>query len=66
MSLEAIDKQLKATEVSQRKKFLIKQLHNLDIYQTSDGRKLEDLSLYTLEWLHVEERNKAAKAYAEK
>lgn len=66
MSLEAIDQQLKDTEVSQRKKYLIKQLHNMEVYKTSDGRKLEDVSLYTLEWTFIEVQNEAAKAFAEK
>lgn len=66
MSLEAIDQQLKETEVSQRKKYLIRQLHNMGVYKTSDGRRLEDVSLYTLEWTYIEAQNEAAKAYAEK
>jgi hypothetical protein len=52
--------------VTARKGFLIKQLNKLGIYQLSDGRKVdENLSLYTLEWSHVEEKNKVAKAYLE-
>jgi hypothetical protein len=65
LSIETIDKQLKETEVSQRRKYLIQQLHNMEIYQTKDGRKLEEISLYTLEWTHIDAINESAKAYWE-
>lgn len=65
MSLQTIDNRLKDTEVSQHRRFLIKQLHNMEIYYTSDGRKLEDVSLYTLEWTYIDMRNEVARAYGE-
>ncbi|WP_255247367.1 hypothetical protein [Paucisalibacillus globulus] len=65
MSLEALDEQLKQTEITARKNYLIRQLRILGLELAPDGRMLEDLSLYTLEWMHVEEKNKAAKAYGE-
>lgn len=66
MSLEAIDKNLRETEVRKRREYLTKQLRTMDIYQTKDGRRLEDVSLYTLHWTYIEAMNEAAKAYAEK
>ncbi len=44
------------TDVQKRKNHLIKELHRMEIYQTSDGRKLEDCSLYTLEWTNIDVR----------
>ncbi len=43
-------------EVQQRKSELIKGLRRLGIFHTSDGRKLEDCSLYTLEWTNIDVR----------
>lgn len=43
-------------EVQQRKSELIKGLRQLGIYQTSDGRKLEECTLYTLEWTNISVR----------
>ncbi|GIO25360.1 hypothetical protein [Oceanobacillus sp. J11TS1] len=43
-------------EVKQRKEHLIKGLKRLGIYHTSDGRKIEDCSLYTLEWTNISVR----------
>ena len=57
ISMEEIDKSLRKTEVSQRKKFLILNLKRLGVYQSKDGRRLEDLSLYDLEWLYIEVKN---------
>lgn len=66
MSITEIGERLKQTETSQRKKFLISQLNKMGIYHLEDGRKIDDsLSLYTLEWSHIQEKNKAAKAYGE-
>lgn len=64
--MQQIDKSLKQTKVRARKKFLIRQLERMGIYQTSDGRNLKDVSLYTLEWTSITEKNKASKAYADK
>lgn len=57
ISMEELDKSLRKTEVSQRKKFLNLNLKRLGVYQSKDGRRLEDLSLYDLEWLYIEVKN---------
>ncbi|MFD1416821.1 hypothetical protein [Oceanobacillus jeddahense] len=44
------------TDVQKRKSELIRGLRQLEIYHTSDGRKLEDCSLYTLEWTNIDVR----------
>lgn len=44
------------TDVQKRKQHLIKELHRMEIYHTSDGRKLEECSLYTLEWTNIDVR----------
>ena len=44
------------TDVQKRKSELIKGLRRLGIFYTSDGRKLEDCSLYTLEWTNISAR----------
>lgn len=44
-------------DVQTRKDYLIKELHRMEIYHTSDGRKLEDCRLYTLEWTYIEALN---------
>ncbi|WP_245604767.1 hypothetical protein [Paucisalibacillus globulus] len=64
-TLESIDQSLRETEVEARKNYLIRQLRFLGLELSIDGRMLEDLSLYTLEWMHVEEKNKAAKAFGD-
>jgi hypothetical protein len=64
-ALESIDQHLRETEITARKNFLIRQLRILGLELSPDGRMLEDLSLYTLEWMHVEEQNKAARAYGD-
>lgn len=64
-AMESIDKRPKESEVRTRKKFLINELKKMDLEKSADGRRLEDLSLYSLEWMHVNEKNKAAKAYGE-
>lgn len=66
MSMETLDKRMKETEISQRRKFLISQLAKVEIYKTSDGRDLKDVSLYTLEWTYTEAKNAEAKAYSER
>ncbi len=42
------------TDVQKRKNHLIKELHRMEIYQTSDGRKLEDCSYYTVLWNYID------------
>ncbi|MGJ9460092.1 Fur-regulated basic protein FbpA [Oceanobacillus sp. CF4.6] len=64
--MKEIDAGLRSTEVTQRKKYLIKQLHKMRIYKTSDGRRLDDVSLYTLEWTHIQCKINAAKAYGDR
>lgn len=49
--------------VTERKQDLINKLNRLGVSQTADGRNLVDVSLYTLEWTHIDEKNKAARAY---
>ncbi|WP_168156666.1 hypothetical protein [Oceanobacillus sp. E9] len=50
------------TEVERRKQKLIRDMHKLGIYYTSDGRKLEEVSsLYTLEWTNIQALNQAVK-----
>lgn len=46
------------TEVARRKQKLIKDMHKLGIYYTADGRRLKDVSLYTLEWTNIQVQNK--------
>ncbi|WP_424475369.1 hypothetical protein [Oceanobacillus kimchii] len=49
------------TEVAQRKEDLIIDLNKMGVYYTSDGRKLEEVSLYTLEWTNIQALNQAVK-----
>lgn len=42
------------TDVQKRKDYLIKELHRMEIYQTSDGRKLEECRLYTVLWNYID------------
>lgn len=65
MQIESIDERLKQTEVQARKQYLIKKLNKLGIHQSRDGRRLTDLSLYSLEWVHIQELNKVAETYAD-
>lgn len=51
--------------VSERKQDLINKLNRLGVSQTTDGRNLVDVSLYTLEWTHIDEKNKAARAHVD-
>ncbi|WP_162985609.1 hypothetical protein [Virgibacillus halodenitrificans] len=55
-----------STAVEERKEELIHDLNNLGVSQTSDGRKLTEVSLYTLEWTNVTEQDKAARALGDK
>ena len=48
------------TDVQKRKEHLIKGLRRIGIFHTSDGRKLEDCSLYTLEWTNIDVRYEMA------
>lgn len=64
-SLEEIDRGLRETEVRARRAFLINQLKSMGVEYTRDGRRLEECSLYTLEWTHIEAKNEAARAYGE-
>ncbi|MFA1820573.1 hypothetical protein ACDX78_10380 [Virgibacillus oceani] len=65
-SVTEIGNKMKESETRARKGFLINQLNKMGIYQLEDGRKVDDgLSLYTLEWSHIQEKSKAAKAYGE-
>ncbi|GIO18136.1 hypothetical protein J18TS1_12360 [Oceanobacillus oncorhynchi subsp. incaldanensis] len=48
------------TDVQKRKEHLIKGLRRLGIFHTSDGRKIEDCSLYTLEWTNISVRYEMA------
>jgi len=43
-------------EVKKRRNYLINGLRKLGIYHTDDGRKLENCSLYTLEWTNISVR----------
>lgn len=52
-TMKEIDTGLKQTEVEARKNYLIRQLNKLGISHTSDGRSLNDVSLYTLEWSYI-------------
>lgn len=54
------------TEVQVRKRYLIHQLKKLGLEKTADGRSLYDLTLYSLEWVHIEEKNKMARAMGER
>jgi hypothetical protein len=40
--------------VEKRKSFLIQQLHKYDIYWTSNGQAIENLTLTELELLHIQ------------
>ncbi|WP_164219349.1 hypothetical protein [Virgibacillus sp. YIM 98842] len=51
--------------INDRKVELINELYRLGVYETRDGRKVEDLSLFTLEHVHITEECRAAKAYGE-
>ncbi|CEI81282.1 hypothetical protein BN997_01100 [Oceanobacillus oncorhynchi] len=48
------------TDVQQRKSELIRGLRRIGIFYTSDGRKLEECSLYTLEWTNISVRYELA------
>ena len=47
------------------KNILINRLHKMGIYHTSDGRNIEDVSLYTLMWTYISVKCDAARAYGE-
>lgn len=65
--MQSLDERLKNTEVQQRKDYLTRQLNKLGIYRyPASDISLNDLSLSQLEWMHVEELNKAARAYQER
>ncbi len=49
------------TDVQKRKNHLIKELHRMEIYQTSDGRNIDEVRLYTLEWTYIEALNGVAR-----
>lgn len=40
--------------VEQRKRYLISKLRRFGVYLSRDNRNLDYLSLYELEWLHIE------------
>lgn len=44
---------------------LINRLHGMGIYHTSDGRNIENVSLYTLMWTYISVKCDAARAYGE-
>ncbi|GGN66446.1 Fur-regulated basic protein FbpA [Oceanobacillus indicireducens] len=44
---------------------LINRLPKMGIYHTSDGRNIEDVSLYTLMWTYISVKCDAARAYGE-
>ncbi|WP_019377690.1 hypothetical protein [Virgibacillus halodenitrificans] len=50
-------------QINERKQVLINKLNRLGVSQTADGRDLAHVSLYRLEWTHIDEKNKAARAY---
>lgn len=52
-------------EVTERKKELIGELKKMGVLYIGGREVNETLSLYTLEWANVVEKNKAAKAYGE-
>ncbi|WP_193064892.1 Fur-regulated basic protein FbpA [Oceanobacillus oncorhynchi] len=52
-------------EVQKRKSELIKKLRRIGIYQTSDGRKLEDCSFYTVLWNYIDVKCKEGKLLSE-
>jgi hypothetical protein len=41
----------------QRKEFLKSKLKRMGVYLSSDNRNIDYLSLYELEWLHIEVLN---------
>jgi len=49
-------------EVQKRKNYLVSEMNKLGVDRTRDGRKVNALSLYSLEWVHIEEKNKMARA----
>ena len=53
------------TAVKERKEYLKRELRYMGIYKLPDGRKLDDVSLYTLEWNYVVAKNDAIRAYGE-
>ncbi|MFC2948556.1 hypothetical protein [Virgibacillus sediminis] len=65
-TLESINRKLRDREINARKRLLIQQLGILGKSQSRDGRRLQDLSLYSLEWMHIEEKQKSANAFGEK
>lgn len=44
------------TDVLKRKNDLIRGLRRMGIFFTSDGRRIEEVSLYTLEWTNITAR----------
>lgn len=42
------------TAVDQRREELISELRRLSVFQHRDGRDLDSLSYYELEWFHIE------------
>lgn len=49
----------------QRKRHLISKLRRFGVYLSKDNRNLEYLSLYELEWLHIELLNELKPELAE-
>lgn len=44
---------------------LINRLNGMEIYHTSDGRNIEDVSLFTLTWTYISVKNDVARVYGE-
>ncbi|GAA0343961.1 hypothetical protein GCM10008931_39060 [Oceanobacillus oncorhynchi subsp. oncorhynchi] len=53
------------TDVQQRKSELIRGLRRIGIFYTSDGRKLEDCSFYTVLWNYIDVKCKEGKLLSE-
>ncbi|GAB2558350.1 hypothetical protein [Gracilibacillus alcaliphilus] len=44
--------------VRDRRQFLLRELRKLGISKSFDGRKVEECSLFALEWIHIAEKYK--------
>ncbi|WP_156290766.1 Fur-regulated basic protein FbpA [Oceanobacillus salinisoli] len=53
-------------KVSNRRNELIHELRKMGVVTAKSGLSLENVSLADLEWMNIEEKNRAAKEYREK
>ena len=63
IDMKTLDNDLKQTEVTARRDYLIRQLNKLGTYHTDTGQALRLISLSELEWMHITAKNDFARSY---